>query len=347
MLKRYRAAAPSDSPLVADYLRACGRRVWRGRALGTLGLVLLGGIVLLWNRIDRQTGYPPSLIAKGLPVQLGLGRLPGPLRLLHEPDLVAIPGGRFQMGAGVGDGFDYERPVHERTIAPFELGRTEVTFDDYDLFAAATGRPRPADQGWGRGRLPVTNVSWEEASAYAAWLTAMTGRPWRLPSEAEWEYAARAGTTTARWYEETEGADAVPCRFLNGQDQSLDHSSYLAEGTKKALASQDGWKPFDCDDHFVNTAPVGSLLPNPWGLQDMLGNVWEWVADCQYGYADAPADGTAVTEESTVSRKNCATRVLRGGSWIYPGRYLRAAVRSRTAPDDRDDYFGLRLARSL
>jgi formylglycine-generating enzyme required for sulfatase activity len=347
VLKRYRAAAPSDSPLVADYLRACGRRVWRGRALGTLGLVLLGGIVLLWNRIDRQTGYPPSLIAKGLPVQLGLGRLPGPLRLLHEPDLVAIPGGRFQMGAGVGDGFDYERPVHERTIAPFELGRTEVTFDDYDLFAAATGRPRPADQGWGRGRLPVTNVSWEEASAYAAWLTAMTGRPWRLPSEAEWEYAARAGTTTARWYEETEGADAVPCRFLNGQDQSLDHSSYLAEGTKKALASQDGWKPFDCDDHFVNTAPVGSLLPNPWGLQDMLGNVWEWVADCQYGYADAPADGTAVTEESTVSRKNCATRVLRGGSWIYPGRYLRAAVRSRTAPDDRDDYFGLRLARSL
>ena len=100
------------------------------------------------------------------------------------------------MGDGIGDGFEDERPVHEVTIAPFELGRTEVTFEDYDLFAAATGRTRPGDEGWGRAQRPVINVSWEEASAYAAWLAKITGRAWRLPSEAEWEYACRAGTET-------------------------------------------------------------------------------------------------------------------------------------------------------
>jgi formylglycine-generating enzyme required for sulfatase activity len=347
LLKRYRAAPPPRSDLAADYLRACGRRVWRGRALGAMGLMLLALVGWVWNRINQPTGYPPVLMAKGLAVELGLGRLPGPLRLLHEPDLVPIPGGRFQMGDSVGDGYDDERPVHERTIAPFELGRTEVTFDDYDLFAAATGRPRPGDEGWGRGQRPVINVSWEEASAYAAWLARITDRPWRLPSEAEWEYAARAGTTTARWYEETEGADMEPCRYMNGQDQSLDRSSYFTEGTKKAYASQGLWKPFECDDHFVYTAPVGSFPPNPWGLHDMLGNVWEWVADCQYGYAEAPKDGTAVTEDSVSISKKCATRVLRGGSWDDDGRFLRAAVRFRDAPDYRLSGLGLRLARSL
>jgi formylglycine-generating enzyme required for sulfatase activity len=193
----------------------------------------------------------------------------------------------------------------------------------------------------------VINVSWEEASAYAAWLARITDRPWRLPSEAEWEYAARAGTTTARWYEETEGADMEPCRYMNGQDQSLDRSSYFTEGTKKAYASQGLWKPFECDDHFVYTAPVGSFPPNPWGLHDMLGNVWEWVADCQYGYAEAPKDGTAVTEDSVSISKKCATRVLRGGSWLNDGRFLRAAVRFRPAPAYRLNNLGLRLARSL
>ncbi|WP_295383823.1 formylglycine-generating enzyme family protein [uncultured Thiodictyon sp.] len=249
------------------------------------------------------------------------------------------------MGDGIGDGFEDERPVHEVTIAPFELGRTEVTFEDYDLFAAATGRTRPGDEGWGRAQRPVINVSWEEASAYAAWLAKITGRAWRLPSEAEWEYAARAGTTKARWYEETEGAEAEPCRFMNGQDQSLDRSSYFSASTKKMYASQDLWKPFDCDDHFVNTAPVATYQPNPWGLYDMLGNVWEWVADCHYGYADAPKDGVADTEDG--ESKNCAVRVLRGGSWNYEGRNLRAAVRDGYAPGNRAYGLGLRLARSL
>lgn len=261
--------------------------------------------------------------------------------------MVPIEGGRFRMGEEGGESYDDEQPVHARTIAPFALGRTEVTFDDYDLFAAATGRDRPGDEGWGRGRRPVINVSWEDARDYAAWLARVTGRPYRLPSEAEWEYAARAGTTAPRWYEETVGAAAEPCRFMNGQDQRLDASSFYPDSTKKMFASEGLWKPLDCDDGFVNTAPVGSFEPNPWGLHDMLGNVWEWVADCPYGYADAPVDGRAVHDDGDVISKKCAARVLRGGSWNDHARSLRAAVRLWYAPDFRYYDLGLRLARSF
>jgi formylglycine-generating enzyme required for sulfatase activity len=247
------------------------------------------------------------------------------------------------MGEEGGESYDAERPVHERTIAPFAIGRTEVTFDDYDLFAAATGRDRPGDEGWGRGRRPVINVSWEDARDYAAWLARVTGRPYRLPSEAEWEYAARAGTTAPRWFD----PDANPCRFMNGQDQSLDASSFYSEGTKKALAAQGLWKPLDCDDRYVNTAPVGSFEPNPWGLYDMLGNVWEWVADCYSRYPDAPADGRAVEGDGEDISKNCAARVLRGGAWRAHARFLRAAVRNWFAPGGRGSDLGLRLARSF
>ena len=347
LLKRYRAAPPPRSPLAARYLRACTRRTRRGLALTALGLVLLAAGGLVWNHVSRSTGYPPGLMLRGLAVEWGLGRLPGPLCLLPEPDMVPIEGGRFRMGEEGGESYDDEQPVHARTIAPFALGRTEVTFDDYDLFAAATGRDRPGDEGWGRGRRPVINVSWEDARDYAAWLARVTGRPYRLPSEAEWEYAARAGTTAPRWYEETVGAAAEPCRFMNGQDQRLDASSFYPDSTKKMFASEGLWKPLDCDDGFVNTAPVGSFEPNPWGLHDMLGNVWEWVADCPYGYADAPVDGRAVHDDGDVISKKCAARVLRGGSWNDHARSLRAAVRLWYAPDFRYYDLGLRLARSF
>jgi formylglycine-generating enzyme required for sulfatase activity len=347
LLKRYRAAPPPRSVLAGAYLSACTGRQRRGRALAAAGLVLFaaGGYVL--NYVNGSKGYTPGLMLRALAVELGLGRLPGPFCILHEPHMEKIEGGSFRMGEEGGESYDDERPVHERTIAPFWLGSTEVTFDDYDLFAAATGRDRPGDEGWGRSQRPVINVSWEDARDYAAWLARVTGRPYRLPSEAEWEYAARAGTTVPRWYEETVGPNAEPCRFMNGQDQSLERSPFYSDGAKKALATQDFWKPFDCDDGFVNTAPVGSFVPNPWGLYDMLGNVWEWVADCSYGYSDASVDGRAVQGDGEDKGKKCAARVLRGGSWNNHARDLRAAVRLGLAPDYRDNYLGLRLARSL
>jgi formylglycine-generating enzyme required for sulfatase activity len=170
--------------------------------------------------------------------------------------------------------------VHQVTIAePFRLGRFEVTFDEYDLFAAATGREKPADEGWGRGRRPVINVSWEDGTAYVAWLARVTGEPYRLPSEAEWEYAARAGTSAGAWWQET-APDAEPCRFANGQDRTLDESGFFTEATKKAYASQGLWEPLGCEDGARNTAEVGRYEPNPWHLHDMIGNVWERVADC-------------------------------------------------------------------
>jgi formylglycine-generating enzyme required for sulfatase activity len=353
VLKRYRAAPPPRSRRAAAYLSACTGRVRRGRALAALALVLVGAGGYVLNYVNGSKGYTPGLMLRALAVEWGLGRLPGPLCILHDPEenMKEIEGGSFRMGEEGGESYDAERPVHERTIAPFAIGRTEVTFDDYDLFAAATSRDRPVDQGWGRGRRPVINVSWEDARDYAAWLARVTGRPYRLPSEAEWEYAARAGTTAPRWYEETVGPDANPCRFMNGQDQSLDASSFYSEGIKKAYAAQDLWKPLDCDDRYVNTAPVGSFEPNPWGLYDMLGNVWEWVADCPYGYSDAPADGRAVDGDGDgdgeKESKKCVARLLRGGAWDLHARALRAAVRFRYAPDYRSNVLGLRLARSF
>ncbi|MCG6943503.1 MAG: SUMF1/EgtB/PvdO family nonheme iron enzyme [Thiohalocapsa sp.] len=339
MLRRYRRAPASDRPEVAEYLRACSRRRRSRRIAASLGAALLGFGAVLYHHVS-QSHYPPALAAHAFLVNLHL--LPVP-----RPDLVAIEAGSFRMGDIAGDGYyDDELPVHPVTIAePFHLGRYEVTFDEYDLFAAATRRPKPNDQGWGRGRRPVINVSWEDATAYAAWLARLTGEDYRLPSEAEWEYAARAGTAAARWWEETDPG-AEPCRFANGQDRTFDRSGYWTETTKKAYASQGLWEPSPCEDGAVNTVEVGGYGANPWGLHDMIGNVWEWVADCSYAYPDAPRDGSAVTEGHGGTSKNCAARVLRGGAWNGEARDLRASVRNRDALSNRNNNLGFRLARS-
>ena len=198
------------------------------------------------------------------------------------PELVVVPAGRFRMGCVSGrDCHDSQQPVHEVELASFALGVYEVTFEEYDRFVQATGHRRPGDRGWGRGGRPVIDVSWEDAAAYVAWLSRETGESYRLPSESEWEYAARAGTTT---------------RYSWGQDIG------------RNLANCDGCgSRWDAD----RTAPAGSFAANGWGLHDMHGNVWEWVADCWHeNYARAPRDGTAWT-----SGGNCGRRVLRGGSW--------------------------------
>ena len=222
-----------------------------------------------------------------------------------------IPAGRFRMGCLSNDGAcrDDEKPVREVVIASFALSTHEVTFEDYDRF---TYPNKVDDEGWGRGRRPVINVSWDDAKEYVAWLSGETGESYRLPSESEWEYAARAGTGTKYSWGNEIGGDRANCDGCGSR-----------------------W-----DDE--RTAPVGSFARNGFGLYDMHGNVWEWVEDCwNASYAGAPSDGGAWRGG------DCAKRVLRGGSWVDDPRNLRAANRSRYTTGNRDYIFGFRVARTL
>ena len=229
------------------------------------------------------------------------------------PEMVVIPGGRFQMGCVSGKNCQgYEKPVHEVRVASFALSKYEVTFEEYDRFTAATGRKLAADRGWGLGRRPVIHVSWTDAVAYAEWLSDQTGERYRLPSEAEWEYAARAGSATKYSWGNQIGRNRANCDGCGSQ--------------------WDGEK----------TAPVGSFSPNAWGLHDMHGNVWEWVQDCwNDSYQGAPTDGSAWTSG------DCKRRVLRGGSWNYFPVILRAALRLRITTGARYFSSGFRVARTL
>lgn len=240
-----------------------------------------------------------------------------------EPEMVVIPAGSFLMGspADEKDRFENEGPQHAVTVGRFALGAHEVTFAEYDAFAEATNRKKPSDEGWGRGNRPVIHVSWDDAQAYAAWLSEKTGKRYRLPTEAEWEYAARAGTT-GRFFWGDDPADTQLCEYANGSA--------------------------DCNDGYLNTSPVASFKPNPFGLYDMLGNVWEWVEDCDHvNYQGAPTVANATWEQQDVP---CALRVVRGGSWWFPPNLLRSATRYFTAPDDHSDNLhglGFRLAQDL
>jgi formylglycine-generating enzyme required for sulfatase activity len=232
------------------------------------------------------------------------------------PDMVVVPAGSFQMGNVEGGGEKDEGPVHAVTIQkPFAAGRYEVTFGEYDQFAKATNRKLPADQGWGRGRRPVINVSWEDANAYVKWLSEQTGKRYRLPTEAEWEYTARAGKETAYWW----GSDFI-----------------------KGMANCNG-----CGSQWDNkqTAPVGSFKPNGLGLYDTAGNVWEWVEDCYHeNFAGAPSDGRAWLKET---EGQCDLRVLRGGSWDNSAWTLRSPYRFRYDAVRRNDSIGFRLAQDI
>ena len=232
------------------------------------------------------------------------------------PRMVVLPAGAFRMGCVTGrDCDDDERPVHEVTIPqPFALSVYEVTFADWEACTNAGGcnRYRSDDRGWGRGNRPVINVNWEDAQSYTSWLSRETAAVYRLPSESEWEYAARGGTATRYSWGNEIGANRANCRGCGSQGAG------------------------------ARTAPVGSFAANPWGLHDMHGNAWEWVEDCWNGsYGGAPSDGSAWL------RGDCAKRVLRGGSWIDVPGDLRSASRYWGAPGDRLSYDGFRVARTL
>lgn len=229
------------------------------------------------------------------------------------PEMVVIPAGSFKMGCVSDiDCEDDEKPVHEVKIDSFALSKYEVTFEEYDVFTKATGREQAGDGNWGRDRRPVIKVSWYDASAYAAWLSSQTGERYRLPTEAEWEYAARAGTET-----------------LYSWGNDIDVNRANCDG----CASQ--WDT-------RGTAPVGSFEANGWGLHDMHGNVREWVQDCWNGsYEGAPTDGSAWRSG------DCSERVLRGGSWYDDPGDLRSADRISRSLDVQYSFHGFRVARDF
>ena len=256
-------------------------------------------------------------------------------------EMVSIPGGTFRMGDIRGDGWDDEKPVHSVTVPSFRMGKYEVTVGQFRRFVEATGYRTDAERnsGGNKGCLievsgffgskwdwvpdhnwrnpghsidenhPVVCVSWNDAEAFVEWLTTQTGKSFRLPTEAEWEYAARAGSTTKYSWGNSIGSNRANCDGCGSR-----------------------WD----DDR---TAPVGSFSANAWGLHDMHGNVWEWVQDCwNDSYAGAPTDGGAWMSG------DCSQRVIRGGSWYNKLGGLRSANRTGASRSSRDDAFGLRLA---
>ena len=233
------------------------------------------------------------------------------------PEMIVIPAGKFRMGDIQGIGLKPEQPVHEVHIRrPFAASRYEITFDEYDEFAKATGRQLPDDEGFGRGRRPVIRVSWNEAVDYGAWLSQQTGNHYRLPTEAEWEYAARGGTETAYWW---------------GNDMKPGFANCISYGTRPDKRQ---------------TTTVGSFKPNLFGLYDTAGNVREWVQDCWHdNYQGAPSDGSAWEREHN---GQCNGRVHRGGAFRSVNKAnVHSSSRDMYRAGARLYYVGFRLAREI
>jgi len=324
-----------------------GRRAWAAAATALVGLAAAGAFGLyLLNRSG-----PPASVA-------GLKQSTAPVAAARRsfkdcdicPEMVEIPEGYFQMGSP--PSYD-NRPTNEtpqhtvRFAVPFALGKFEVTIDQFAAFVDATGYQPPSQCGvfvldldqWVAkpgsfrepsypvtGKHPAACVSWNDAKAYVAWLSDKTGKPYRLASEAEWEYAARAGTTTV--YSFGDADHPSPCDYAKLADAS----------------TRFGWRLETCSsNHGHGTAPVGQHRPNAWGLHDMHGNVWEWVEDCWHEtYVNAPTDGSA-----WVAGGNCARRVNRGGSWHNPVLGLRVARRFNVNLTATNSHRGFRVARTL
>lgn len=229
------------------------------------------------------------------------------------PEMVVIPSGSFQMGDIQGGGYGDEKPVHRVSISrSFSVGKYEVTFSQWNACVTAGGcSHRPDDRGWGEGSRPVIKVSWHDAKSYVKWLSGKTGKTYRLLSEAEWEYVARAGSNNKYSWGNSIGSNKANCGGCGSQwDES-------------------------------KTSPVGSFRPNGFGVYDMHGNVWEWVEDC---YIDNYDNGPSTSRARTGG--DCSSRVKRGGSWGNAPWVVRSANRTVGSPAYRSNYVGFRIART-
>jgi formylglycine-generating enzyme required for sulfatase activity len=316
-LKQYRKVLPScslggDADVVRRFLHAARlrQRLW-----GVFGLLVVLGFGTLGVHIGLQNrAMSWNVLSWNMLSIWSLAKL----GLYEGPAMLELPGGPFQMGSSgcIPDDKKVECPRHEVTIQHFWMGKYEVTFDEYSAFVLdGNGVKLPDDSGFGRGSRPVINVSWDEARAYAAWLSKVTGARFRLPTEAEWEYAARAGTETEYWW----GNDA------------------RKEGGVWANCAECG-----VEDGGKKTAPVGSFPANFFKLHDMHGNASEWVEDDWHdSYWGAPDDGNPWIDDPRPSK-----RVFRGGSWHGVADLSRSAYRNYDYPD-RGDGLGFRLSRSV
>lgn len=243
-----------------------------------------------------------------------------------QPEMVVIPPGDFMMGS------PQQQKKRDRNEGPqirvsidyaFEIGRYEVTFDEWNACVKAGGCKgyKPGDNGWGKGQRPVTNISYNDAQNYIKWINAKTGMTYRLPSEAEWEYVARAG-------------QPLPFSTQAGRSISAQYANFNGEFPYGPNAQK--------GKYLRKTVPVGSYPANSFGVHDIHGNVYEFVSDCYVaGHAGNPGDGSPRRDG------NCDARIIRGGSWVTHGYQMRAAKRLRYTMDHRYDDFGFRLARTI
>ena len=233
-------------------------------------------------------------------------------QVIQGIEMVDVPAGEYVMGDDASEGFIVGSPRHKVVVRAFRMGKYEVTFEQYDAFARQTQRPLPEDAGWGRGTRPAINLTWQDTQAFLAWLNKKTGRHFRLPSEAEWEYAARAGSTTIYWW-----GDDFKREYIN---------SYGVSGA----------------DRWLYTAPTGQFPPNRFGLYDTSGNVSERVADCwHYSYVGAPRDARPWVE------RGCIGHVMRGGGWDVLKRPLRSSARASVPDELPSRSLGFRLAEDV
>lgn len=313
------APSPTEETLafVAESRRAA---IWRRRRLVALAsavvLIMVAILAASWQRDWLRERIYLLIDVSALTATEDHALKPGQSfkECTDCPEMVVVPAGSFTMGSPDGQGEQTEHPEHVVTIAqPFAVSKYELTFAEWDVCWAQGGCDvRGMDSGFGRGRQPVINVSWEEAKQYAAWLSKITGKNYRLLTEAEYEYVARARATTFYPWGNIIGNNNANCMGCGSQ--------------------WDG----------KQTAPVGSFPPNRFGLHDMVGNVWEWTEDCWHGsYEGAPADGSAWTSDA------CAFAVARGGSWLDNQIYLRSAARIMYVANLRSYDLGFRVTRKL
>ena len=340
-------AAPAEAALAGFPSNVRGQRsnfppIPRAVWIGAAAIVLIATVI--WSIVDRRPTPALSTPVAATPAPIPPGTT---IRDCPTcPALTVLPTGRFEQGSAASENNSaFEKPSHWVMIAhPIALSTNAVTVDEFRAFVSATGRDMQgcdtydgtwrhrAENSWENpgfvqgGSHPVTCTSWNDAKAYAAWLSAKTGQQYRLPSASEWEYAARAGGAAAQPWN-AEGSDA--CASANVADQSAAHR-------------YPGWAVFACNDGFIQTAPVGSFKANSFGLNDMLGNVFQWTEDCwNADYTGAPVDGAARSDG------NCAERELRGGSWFSNPSFVRANYRNHFSTDYRTSSVGIRLARDI